>query len=111
MSPSNIVGVDPHRRSFTAALLAEVRADPGREITQLLRSVRRRVHEATGGRQVPWVNEALLSDVSLGPRGRVGDPRGRADEDQRPRPRPRRRRAHAGPRSVRELHAAAPRPN
>lgn len=49
---------------FTTALLEHL-ATPGMEIRQLLTRVRQSVVTSTGGRQTPWENSSLLSDIYL----------------------------------------------
>lgn len=45
---------------FTAALVDRARESPTESITRILEDVRRRVYEATGGRQVPWESSTLV---------------------------------------------------
>ena len=45
---------------FTRALLDCIET-PGLEVTDMMRLVRRKVRDATQGRQIPWSNESLTS--------------------------------------------------
>ena len=51
---------------FTEALVRHM-ATPGLEVRQLMTRVRRSVVEATGGRQIPWDNSSLITEVVLRP--------------------------------------------
>jgi uncharacterized caspase-like protein len=61
-NPGNVAADGTGRNSpFTTAFLEWV-DEPGLEVGLMFRRVREAVMEATGGRQVPWVNEALLGE-------------------------------------------------
>ena len=49
---------------FSQALL-EWLDQPGIEVGQLIRRVRQRVHDITGGKQVPWLEEAIIGEYYL----------------------------------------------
>ena len=51
---------------FTAALIAEI-AKPGQEIQKTFLNVRRAVHQASGGKQVPWESSSLLDTFVFTP--------------------------------------------
>lgn len=55
---------DGEHSPFAAALLKRL-PEPGLEIRRMLALVRQDVHAATGQRQTPWVDEALLGDLYL----------------------------------------------
>ncbi|WP_083656489.1 SUMF1/EgtB/PvdO family nonheme iron enzyme [Mongoliimonas terrestris] len=63
---------------FTTALLANIR-EPGLEIRQMLTRTRQAVIAATDGRQTPWENSSLVSDVYLA--GRPDQVAARSAED------------------------------
>ena len=54
--------------------LAEWIAEPGLEIGLMFRRVRQDVVEATGGLQVPWIEEAIIGDFYFVPGDRVAAP-------------------------------------
>ena len=56
---------DARNSPFTAALLQHI-ATPGLEVRQLMGRVRETVYAATGKRQLPWVNEALIGEFYFG---------------------------------------------
>ena len=53
---------------FTAGLLKHISA-PGMSVTDMLTRVRKTVMDSTGGRQVPWSNDALLQVFHFVPPG------------------------------------------
>ncbi|WP_431281565.1 caspase family protein [Humitalea sp. 24SJ18S-53] len=64
-APGTVAADGNERNSpFTTALVRHL-AEPGLDIRQIMTRVRRSVVEATGGRQVPWDNSSLVSDVVL----------------------------------------------
>ncbi|MFT8247187.1 caspase family protein [Roseomonas sp. BN140053] len=71
-SPGTVAADGGGRNSpFAAALLEQLRT-PGLEVRQLMTRVRQRVVQMTGGRQVPWDNSSLLSDIFLAGAGTAG---------------------------------------
>ena len=56
---------DARNSPFTSALLQHI-ATPGLEVRQLMGRVRETVYAATGKRQLPWVNEALIGEFYFG---------------------------------------------
>ena len=59
-APDDVADDGAGRNSpFTAALLKHISA-PGMSVTDMLTRVRKTVMDSTGGRQVPWSNDALL---------------------------------------------------
>ncbi len=65
--PGNVASDGTARNSpFTAALLTHM-ATPGQDIHAVMRQVRADVHQATGGRQIPWENSSLVREVFLVP--------------------------------------------
>jgi hypothetical protein len=54
-------GVPGTNGLYTAALLASLPV-PGRRIEDVLKAVRKRVSDATGGKQVPWEHSSLTGD-------------------------------------------------
>ena len=59
-APDDVADDGSGRNSpFTAALLRHISA-PGTSVTDMLTRVRKTVMDSTGGRQVPWSNDALL---------------------------------------------------
>ena len=59
-APDDVADDGAGRNSpFTAALLRHISA-PGISVTDMLTRVRKTVMDSTGGRQVPWSNDALL---------------------------------------------------
>ncbi|MBL4733672.1 MAG: caspase family protein [Rhizobiaceae bacterium] len=52
---------------FTTALLQHI-STPGLEVRQMFGRVRQSVYEATGKKQLPWVNEAILGEYYFGGR-------------------------------------------
>ena len=65
-APGDVAADGETRNSpFTAALLKHI-ATPGLEVRQLMGRVRETVYAATGKRQLPWVNEALIGEFYFG---------------------------------------------
>ncbi|MEM7074647.1 MAG: caspase family protein [Pseudomonadota bacterium] len=63
--PGNVATDGTGRNSpFTAALLQHI-TQPGRDIHSMMRSVRADVIDASGSRQTPWENSALIDEVYL----------------------------------------------
>jgi hypothetical protein len=58
---------------FTAALLRHIET-PDLEVRAMLTRVRRSVHQATGGQQVPWDNSSLVGDFYLAAASGRGGP-------------------------------------
>lgn len=58
---------------FTAALKRHL-GEPGLDVRQVMTRVRRSVVEATDGRQVPWDNSSLVTDIVLRPAGPAAAP-------------------------------------
>ena len=65
--PGNVaLDGDGRNSPFTTALLKHL-GTPGQDITRELVLVRRDVLEATGGKQVPWDNSSLTTEIILNP--------------------------------------------
>ena len=68
-APDDVADDGAGRNSpFTAALLRHISA-PGMSVTDMLTRVRKTVMDSTGGRQVPWSNDALLQVFHFVPLG------------------------------------------
>ena len=68
-APDDVADDGTGRNSpFTAALLRHISA-PGMSVTDMLTRVRKTVMDSTGGRQVPWSNDALLQVFHFVPPG------------------------------------------
>ncbi len=65
---------------YTRAVMEAARAAPGENIQNLFPEVRRKVHEATEGRQVPWESSTLVRPFFLSPASMsVASPTAEAD--------------------------------
>jgi formylglycine-generating enzyme required for sulfatase activity/uncharacterized caspase-like protein len=67
-APGGTAGDNPTGANgvFTANLLEEIRT-PGLPASELFRRVRRRVFDASAGRQIPWLSDGLIGDFFFQP--------------------------------------------
>ena len=63
----------PYTSAFVAALEL-----PGRDLYDVFRTIRGKVREATGGRQIPWISGSLESRLVLRPEGQGPEPEAQA---------------------------------
>ncbi len=66
-SPGEVAmdGPQGENSPYTGAILTSVRGAPDESVLSVLAEVRERVHEATGGRQVPWESSTLVRTFSF----------------------------------------------